>query len=473
MPNLVEFDRARALLDTRNTFLTSTPDFSNLPLSHKPLRETLPVPWDGVVDCRNSLEDANSIRDAARRLAERAALEGAPMFEASFSAADGPVDVVDLFSGCGGLSTGFEIVGRMVPSYRLAGAVDLDPWAAKTFARNLSVEPLLSDLSRVLESNEALDELVGALSLRPGSPLVLIGGPPCQGFSAHRKKAGKPDDVRNRLIQAFAKVADRLQPDIVVMENVPELLARKHWGQYKEFRGSLKDAGYVVQSQIHNLAGFGVPQERFRALVVAARRPLRMPTSFLAPGEFLTVRDAIGSLAPVAPGERDEFDPMHFCTRHRKSTVDTIKQVPVDGGRRPHGVGPACLDRVDGFRDVYGRMFWDRPANTITSYARNPASGRYVHPEQHRGLTIREAALLQGFPRQFHFEGPFDHLFVQIGNAVPPPFAAYVAAHLLGELLVPDESAELFQERVEVLGPTSDSFSSGIAGRKRGNRNLL
>ncbi len=126
------------------------------------------------------------------------------------------------------------------------------------------------------------------------------------------------------------------------------------------------------------------------------------------------------------------------------------------------------MDRVDGFRDVYGRMYWDRPANTITAYARNPASGRYVHPHQNRGLTVREAALLQGFPLRFRFEGPFDHRFLQIGNAVPPIFSAYLAAHLLGELRSPSPpSLSNLDGVIEVCSPTSNSFSSGIAGRKK------
>jgi DNA (cytosine-5)-methyltransferase 1 len=114
-------------------------------------------------------------------------------------------------------------------------------------------------------------------------------------------------------------------------------------------------------------------------------------------------------------------------------------------------------------------MYWDSPANTITAYARNPASGRYVHPEQDRGLTIREAALLQGFPRRFTFEGSFDHKFVQIGNAVPPAFAGCLAYHLLRELLAPGGEDDSYNG-ADLDGPMSDSFSSGIAGRKRGGK---
>ena len=414
--------------------------------------------------------DPIAIRGGASAVGRFAALIETDRFDTTLPRASGPIDVVDLFCGCGGLSCGFEIVGRLLPSFKLAAAVDFDHWAASTYLTNLGLQPLVSDLAAVMSSDAELENLLSSLPLRKGAPLVLVGGPPCQGFSAHRKKNGRLDDPRNDLVGAFARIAERLLPDLVVMENVPELLSRSHWNQAEALRSMLERAGYTVRSQIHNLAKFGVPQERFRALIVAAKKPFQMPAGILSIGDFRTVRDAIGSLPPVLAGVQDTADAMHVSARHRRSTVNTIRRVPIDGGRRPVGVGPACLDRVDGFRDVYGRMFWDRPANTITGYARNPASGRYVHPDQHRGLTIREAALLQGFPRRFMFEGPFDHRFMQIGNAVPPVFAAYLAAHLLGELLV-EEDHETEHSRIDdVALPTSDSFSSGIAGRKQGSR---
>jgi DNA (cytosine-5)-methyltransferase 1 len=356
----------------------------------------------------------------------------------------------------------------MVNSYRLAGAADIDPWAIATYTANLPITPKRVDLAQATSSEDALDQFVADLHLRSGSPLVLVGGPPCQGFSAHRKKDGKPHDPRNDLVQAFATIVARLKPDIMVMENVPEVLAKKHWNQFEQLKQTLLDMGYFLKVQIHNLASFGVPQERFRALIIASKRPLSMPVGFLDGDHFRTVREAIGLLPAIEPGQPNDCDPMHVCSRHKKSTVETICAVSPNGGNRPKGVGPECLDRVDGFRDVYGRMFWDKPANTITAYARNPASGRFAHPDQHRGLTIREASLLQGFPRNFEFQGPFDQKFVQIGNAVPPIFSAYLASHLLGELLIKENSSADAHSRE--IHPTSDSFSSGIAGRKKGRK---
>lgn len=407
-------------------------------------------------------------RRRARELGRRLAL-GLPDLSTDRAAhADGPVDVLDLFCGCGGLSAGFELVGRAIPSYRLVGAADIDQAATETYAANLPIVPARVDLATVSAKPDRIDAFLASLPRRPGARTVLVGGPPCQGFSAHRKKDGKPKDERNALVCAYARFAVRLRPEIVVMENVPEILAKKDFVQFEAFRESLENAGYTVQAAIHNLGTFGVPQERFRALVVAARVPFEMPAGFLSPTEFRTVRDAIGHLPRVKPGKPSVTDAQHQCTHHRQSTIETIRRVPLDGGRRPDGVGPPCLHRVDGFRDVYGRLYWDRPSNTITGYARNPASGRYVHPEQHRGLTIREAALLQGFPAHYTFAGPFDHRFMQIGNAVPPTFAAYLAAHIWGELSASNAHQAVVRPTRTVVVPTSNSFSSGIAGRKRG-----
>jgi len=419
---------------------------------------------DSAAFRRSDLESASVSPASARELA----LEFNEVWAARRQPASGQADVVDLFCGCGGLSCGFELVGRAAGEYRLAAAVDINGPAAETYAANLPIRPLLADLLAATDSPAAIDELVGLMNLREGAPLILIGGPPCQGFSAHRKKQGDVRDGRNALVAAFSRVAVRLQPDFIVLENVPELLAKRHWGRYLSFRRDLEECGYTVRAQIHNLAAFGVPQARFRALVLASKSPFHMPEGFLTPASFRTVRAAIGHLPPVEPGVPSPHDPMHVCTRHRRSTIETIRSVPLDGGSRPAGVGPECLDKVDGFRDVYGRLYWDRPANTITAFSRNPASGRYVHPEQHRGLSVREAALLQGFPSDFVFCGPFDDRFSQIGNAVPPVFATFIAAHVAHERAVDRAGSVCPNSDSDVTQPTSNSFSSGIAGRKKG-----
>jgi DNA (cytosine-5)-methyltransferase 1 len=255
------------------------------------------------------------------------------------------------------------------------------------------------------------------------------------------------------------------------MENVPEMLSKKYWSHFEEARNILTHAGYVIHQSIYNSASFGVPQERFRSLVVAMRKEFTLPEPLLKGDEFLSVRQAIGHLPPVAPGEKHKDDDLHRSAQHRESTMETIRAIPKNGGSRPAGVGPKCLDKVRGFYDVYGRLYWDKPAITITHYARNPASGRYVHPEQDRGLTIREAALLQSFPVGFNFSGSFDSVFKQIGEAVPPKFSCAIAASIFVEMITPPPSKEELEMSISsITEPVSNSFSSVIAGLKMARR---
>ena len=158
---------------------------------------------------------------------------------------------------------------------------------------------------------------------------------------------------------------------------------------------------------------------------------------------------------------------MHVAIMHQKSTLEVIRQVPHNGGNRPAGVGPACLERIKGFSDVYGRLSWDKPSITITAYARNPASGRFSHPEQDRVMTAREAATLQSFPRGFEFLGGSCDTFRQIGEAVPPLLAASIAADVLIEMIsTPPTKEQLANEVPIILEPVSSSYSSVIAGIK-------
>ena len=216
------------------------------------------------------------------------------------------------------------------------------------------------------------------------------------------------------------------------MENVPDLLAKKHWHHYQAFKDTVEAAGYHIAVRILNMAEYGAPQARFRTVLLASKEFIpTLPDPVFAPEQFRTVRDAIGHLPPLVAGQKDTNDPMHVTSRHRKETVEILKQVPKDGGNRPRGVGPQCLDKVEGFSDVYGRLAWDRTAVTITARCRTPSCGRFAHPEQDRGLSVREAALLQGFPDDFYFEGPFDDKFKQVGNAVSPIFSTRLAGHVL------------------------------------------
>jgi DNA (cytosine-5)-methyltransferase 1 len=379
-----------------------------------------------------------------------------------------------MFSGCGGMSAGFMAVNAVLPAYRLLGAIDIDPIANATYAKNIGVVPSEIDVAALARRPSLLRDFLNEIGYESRQPLVMIGCAPCQGFSSHRNRQGARDP-RNHLFLDFATIVSRLKPVAAVMENVPELLTNRYWPLVASVRSKLESAGYVVRITVVNMATFGVPQERFRVLVLALRRPFLSPEGFLDRPRFRTVRQTIAALPKILPGERCQSDPMHFTAGHSASTVATIAKVPKDGGRRPPGVGPECLRRIErkqgrsGYDDVYGRLYWDRPAITVTAYARNPASGRYIHPEQNRGLSVREAALLQAFPADFSFEGTFDEKFRQIGNAVPPAFAGFVAAHLLGELLGPPLNARAVPPGI--TEPVGHSFSRLIPSIKAGTWN--
>jgi DNA (cytosine-5)-methyltransferase 1 len=413
-------------------------------------------------------------RQAVRAAATNLSLQLNDAWPRAINAPTGPIDVIDMFAGCGGMSAGFLAVNTILPAYRLAMAVDIDDVAMVTYEKNLGLKPAALDIHAYADRQDDLLKRVSAARQGSSNPLVLIGCAPCQGFSSHRNSAGE-GDLRNNLFVTFAKAAAAIQPDAVIIENVPEITTDRYWPVLVEARQTLERAGYKTILTTHNLAEFGVPQNRFRAVMIGMRHSFSMPRGFLAESNRRTVRDAIGELPSIRPGEACTSDPMHYTAAHRPSTIETIKAVAQDGGRRPFDVGPESLRRFAhrtgelAFKDVYSRLWWDRPSITITGHARNPASGRYVHPEQHRGLSLREAALLQGFPRSWMFSGGLGPAFLQVGNAVPPPFAAFLATHLLGELFGP--TAVEHDDEVDIKSSLGSSFARRIPALKSGARN--
>lgn len=338
------------------------------------------------------------------------------------------VDVLDFFCCAGGMSLGFA---SLKDFFRIIGGIDIDPISLASYKTNYHTPTLQADIATIGEDIKKIQNTF-KISTDHTNPLVIIGCAPCQGFSAHRKKHyNKPEDIRNTLIGEFAAITVKFCPDYVVMENVPEILTGKYKHHYEEAKAIFESYGYRIVQRIYNAAGFGVPQARTRAIIVATRSDdFELPDELLSEKEYKTVRDAIGNLPPVMPGKADPKDALHRCSAHKQSTIEVIASVPHNGGSRPKGVGPQCLDKVKGFYDVYGRLSWDKPSITITQYARNPASGRFSHPEQNRGLTIREAARLQSFPDGYKWQGSLGENFKQIGEAVPPLLSLAIASQI-------------------------------------------
>lgn len=426
--------------------------------------------WNAVVNNRQNDDDFRYLKKELFFRAVRELEKFTPLEKGS--TANNPIQLIDFFCGAGGTSLGFAAINRVIPVFRFLGGCDIDKISAQTYSKNFATPLLNEDILNVAYSDDAIINFLERIGYDDSLPTVLIGCAPCQGFSSHRKKHwAKEDDNRNNLVIAFAHLVEKIKPDVFIMENVPEFLSQRYWKYFSKASALFKECGYTTKQCIHNAAEFGVPQERFRSVVIGMKKNFLLPSGYYKPEEYKTVRDAIGDLPPVQAGEICPKDYLHRSAAHKKSTIEVIRQVPHDGGNRPAGIGPKCLDNVSGFSDVYGRLSWDKPSITITHYARNPASGRYSHPEQDRGLTAREAALLQSFPFGFKFEGKYDDIFRQIGEAVPPLLSCGIATNIFIELFSTEPTQyELDNSVPSVTKPVSSSYSSVIAGMKATRR---
>jgi DNA (cytosine-5)-methyltransferase 1 len=268
------------------------------------------------------------------------------------------------------------------------------------------------------------------LNLRPGELDLLAGCPPCQGFSSLRTRNGatRNRDARNDLVGEMLRFAKAFKPKAVMMENVPGLRSRK---AFRDLCLGLGALGYNVVHGVKDVSEYGVPQRRKRLILLAARGfEISFPRSARVPK---TVRDAIGSL-PRAGRSRDALH--NLPERRNPKVARLIRDIPKNGGSRtdlPRHRQLKCHQGFDGFKDIYGRMSWDDVAPTITSGCYNPSKGRFLHPTQNRAITLREAALLQSFPRRYRFPMAIgkEALALMIGNALPPEFIRRQAASIL------------------------------------------
>jgi DNA (cytosine-5)-methyltransferase 1 len=311
--------------------------------------------------------------------------------------------------------------GLRKAGFEIIGAIDADATATKTYKLNHpQVTTWTSDVRHL-----SAETVRRKLNIKKRQLDLLAGCPPCQGFSTMRTLNGSRSnrDKRNDLLFEFLRFVEELRPKAVMMENVPGLAAD---GRFRRFCDRLEQLGYLGEYQVLDAAQFGVPQRRQRLIYLAGRG---MKPRFATPSEMTrTVRHAISSLRPAGRSG----DPLHDMPERRSPEVrELIKAVPKNGGGRtdlPRKLYLDCHKSCDGFKDVYGRMAWDKVAPTITTGCFNPSKGRFLHPTRDRAITIREAALLQGFPASYKFDVNDGKvaLAMMIGNAFPPPF---IAAH--------------------------------------------
>lgn len=344
--------------------------------------------------------------------------------------------VADLFAGAGGLTEGFRHAG-----FTPAVAVEFDKWAARTYAANFGDHVFACPIEDVIVSHRdgaltwrGTDEDGEKLALETPEIDVLVGGPPCQGFSPlGRMNDWDFNDPRNKLWKHYMRVLDAVAPKVFVIENVPEILKSEEFERLKRHVRRL-DHGYELAYGVLNASFYGVPQSRKRAIIIGSRigRPT-LPPEML---ERRTVREAIGDLPPKPDGKN-----WHLARNPLPMSLERYKCVPEGGNRfdlmrkRPD-ITPKCwLKKKTGSTDVFGRMWWDEPAPTIRTEFFKPEKGRYLHPKAHRPITIREAARLQTFSDEFIFVGSNVQVAKQIGNAVPVKLAEAIATHLRATLL--------------------------------------
>lgn len=327
-----------------------------------------------------------------------------------------PLRAIDLFSGCGGLSLGLKEAG-----FAVVAAVEVDRKAQETYRLNHPRVRLYAQDIRELDPTEVLR---GA-GLKPGELDLLAGCPPCQGFSRLRTKNQRTSvkDERNDLVADFLRFIEAMKPKTVMLENVPALAKD---ARFLKMRRELQALGYETVVHVLDAADYAVPQRRKRLIMLASNS--HTPVLADKASKRVTVREALDGLGSPKQTEDD----LHALGENRSKEVrELIALIPKNGGSRtdlPAEYQLECHKRSNGFRDVYGRMSWDQVAPTITSGCHNPSKGRFLHPSQNRTITLREAAILQGFPRKYRFNVAHgkESIALMIGNALPPPF---ITAH--------------------------------------------
>ena len=371
---------------------------------------------------------------------------------------------IDLFAGAGGLTTGFHLAG-----FEALCAIDANKKALATYQHNYpNTKVIHEDIREVNPS-----ELRQNLGLEREQLKAIIGGPPCQGFSKNIPAEYRYiDDPRNQLYKRFLDFVKEFRPLYVIMENVPEILTA-YKGLFKyEITNQLELLGYKVVSSSLNAANYGVPQTRSRAFFIASLENLiclpepthngdikigyknkqsykesSYQTNLLKSDPFpiITVKDAIGDLPKLNAGQKydeDRYpsDPQttyqalirHNSTRitnHIARALSSIQMSRVrllKEGQDARDLPPELAPKKH-YSGAYGRLYWDKPAKTITRWVFHPGSGRFFHPTQDRTITIREAARLHSYPDTFHFLGTYTEMASQIGESVPPLLAKTIA----------------------------------------------
>lgn len=326
------------------------------------------------------------------------------------------IKAVDLFCGAGGLTHGLQLAGIDV----VAG-YDIEESCRFTYEHNNRSRFINQDVTKLCKE-EIMEHLKGA------DFTLLAGCAPCQPFSTYSRTTNTTGqkDKRWSLLSSFGRLISEVKPDFVTMENVPGLISQQ---VFEDFLQQLSDSGYRYNYQLVYCPDYGMAQTRKRLMLLASKEiEINFPTPTHLPHQYITVENVIASLPPLYAGQTDKNDPLH-----RSSILSPINlkriQMSKQGGSWldwPEELRSTCHRKESGksFPSVYGRMEWDKPSPTITTQCNGYGNGRFGHPEQDRAISLREAALLQTFPREYQFfpiteKQPIASLAKMIGNAVP------------------------------------------------------
>lgn len=348
---------------------------------------------------------------------------------------------IALFSGCGGMTLGFEAAG-----INLVGHVEIEESANRIYAENFSESKLLGkDICKI--TNKDLKEWEKEF----GEIDIIVGGPPCQGFSLVGKR--NSEDERNRLYKQYVRIVSVIKPRIFVMENVALMTSMKdEKGNLfiDTIEKSFSEQGYSIVKKIINAYEYGVPQSRERVILVGIRNDINKTFDFkngnYSIGDLsqqldlygnkkkraLSFRDATHDLQSIENGEKSLTDPLHWSITHPEHVIKWLKDVPE--GHSAHENKNPDLRPPSGFNTTYKRNVWDEPCSTISTNFSMISGCRNVHPTDTRSLTIREAARIQSFPDEFVFCGNWGDIRKAIGNAVPPILARAIAEEILQQI---------------------------------------
>ena len=327
---------------------------------------------------------------------------------------------IDLFCGAGGLTLGLRRAG-----WDVVAGIDLDSEVGETYrSNNPGAQFVAADLRSVTDDD--IRTLVGTV---PSSELLLAGCAPCQPFSKQRQRHGLGPRSDATLLGEFARLVRTMEPRVVLMENVPGIASVPGFSSFRRFLKALHHCGYRYDYGVLNARNFNVPQHRRRYVLLAARArtvALPRPNGRCPRLDTTTVRSAIGHFPALDAGEAHASIPNHYAARLSDRNLERIRATPPDGGSRrdwPERLKLDCHAQIRGFSDVYGRLWWDRVAPTLTSRCNSLSNGRFGHPQQDRAISLREAAALQTFPDKYEFLGTKPSIARWIGNAVPVAFA--------------------------------------------------